>query len=100
MTICNLNIIHKSKSQDVFSNSSASLQKISQKTDLQKSTFEKKSISGLDPDSIVVDEAEAMIEDILEDVNRMPESQRMEKGYQFESFIINCRWSGVRCDKG
>ena len=54
----------------------------------------------MEADSIVADEVAATIEDILEDVNGIPESQRIEKGYQFESFIVNCRWSGVRCDKG
>ena len=100
VTICNLNIVRQSPSADFFKQNLTFGMNSSQKADLYKSTFAKKSVGGLDSSSLEADDAAVKRETILQNINKLPESEKIKKGYQFESFIIHCEWAGIRCDLG
>ena len=100
VTICNLNILLQTELRDLFNDNSTSKVTKSEMKDLYKSRFEKKSISGLEAGSLIVDEPAATIEELLGSINQLPKATKMKRGHQFNAFIISCRWSGIRCDKG
>ena len=100
VTICNLNIVRRSPSADFFKKNLTFGTDSSEKGDLYKSTFAAKSVDGLDSSNIQADDAAVKTETILQNINKLPESEKIEKGYPFESFIIHCVWSGIRCDRG
>ena len=100
VTICNLNILQRSQSQDIVSSISKPASNQDQIGNMYKNIFANKSSQGLDTSAIVTDEVIAAGGEILKKINKLSVRNRINKGYQFDGFIIYCSWSTLRCDKG
>ena len=102
VTICNLNILQLSQSQDIVDQKTTKKGNTETKDkeieDLYKTSFD--SPAGVNPHALIADRVLTDEADTYTTINSLPGKEKAVKGHQFDGFIIHCSWSGLRCDQG
>ncbi|XP_065061496.1 acid-sensing ion channel 5-like [Rhopilema esculentum] len=102
VTICNFNMLLKSKVKSMLEQKNSIFNKNRTTTDVRKNFFASTRQMGtaLNMSNIKVDSVNDVIGDVIAEINSKSLDYRTTNSYQFHDFITYCSWAGLRCNHG